>query len=334
MADDNFKKYFFWVVVIILAMLSYYIIQDFLIALLSAFILAYLLLPIHRLFSKIINKKLSAILVLLLLSILIIVPLFFVSQTLVNQVSAVVSSEDTAEIAGSIGNYLSRFNTNNQVLSAIQEKIPVLIERVGELLLNLLSYLLSYIPNLLFLVIIIFFVSYFLLIDWDKLVKTIESILPFKDKKKIMGRVSSNAQNIIYGSLFIAIIAFIVAAVGFWLAGSNWYVFLAFLVAIAVFIPLIGPALVWVPMLVLALVQVDYTAAIIIAVTGILLSAVINGLLVTIIISKKSRIHPIVILLGIFGGVKLFGLFGFVIGPLILSFFIDFVIHASKEKTV
>jgi len=332
MVDNNFKKYFFWVIILLLAILSYLIIKDFLIALVSSFVLAFLLLPVHRIFSKFMNNKFSAILVLLLLVIAIIVPIFFISKTLVNQVSDVISSGEAGTVARAFGTWLQKLPGDNQSLLAIQDKIPNLIENAGGLLFSLLSYLLTYLPNLLFLVIIIFFVSYFILVDWVPLTKTIRSILPFKNEKKLIDKLSMNAKSIVYGSLLIAIIAFVVASLGFWLAGSNWFIFLAFLIAISVFIPLIGPAIVWVPMLILDLIQANYVSAIIVAITGILLSSVVNGLLVTLIISKKSRIHPIIILLGIFGGVKLFGLFGFVIGPLILSFFIDFAVHAAREK--
>ena len=332
MVENNFKKYFFWIIVLLLAILSYLIIKDFLIALVSSFVLAYLLLPIHRLFSKVMNKKLSAVLVLILLIIIIIVPVFFIGRTLVNQVSGVVFGEEAMSLANSAEAWINKLPIENRFIEKVQDKLPDLIEKVGGLLLSFLSYLLSYIPNLIFLIIIIFFVSYFLLTEWGNLVGVIESIVPFKNKKKLTNKLADNSKNIVYGSLLIAIIAFVVAAIGFWIAGSEWFIFLSFLVAIAVFIPLVGPALIWGPMLIFDLIQANYYSAIIVAITGLLLSSVINGLLVTLIISKKSRIHPIVILLGIFGGVKLFGLFGFVIGPLILSFFIDFVIHAAREK--
>ncbi len=333
MAGSDFKKYFFWVIVLLLAILSYLIIKDFLIALVSSFVLAYLLLPLHRLFSRALNKKLSAVIVLILLSIVIIVPLFFMGKSLVNQVSGAVSSKQALELADSAGLWIDKLPIDSRFIEIIKNKLPSLIEKAGEALFNFLAYLFSSIPNLLLLIIIIFFVSYFLLVGWDSIVKIIESIIPFKNKKKLVLKLANNAKNIVYGSLLIAIISFVAAAIGFKIAGSELFIFLAFLVAIAVFVPLLGPVLVWAPMLIFDLIQANYYSAIIVAITGVVLSSLINGLLFTLIVSKKARIHPIIILLGILGGVKLFGLFGFIIGPLVLSFFIDFVIHAAKEKT-
>ena len=70
MEERNFKKYFFWALVGILVVISYFIIKDFIVSILSAFILSYLLLPIHRALSRKINKKLSAFLLIILIALL------------------------------------------------------------------------------------------------------------------------------------------------------------------------------------------------------------------------------------------------------------------------
>jgi predicted PurR-regulated permease PerM len=59
--------------------------------------------------------------------------------------------------------------------------------------------------------------------------------------------------------------------------------------------------------------------------TWLIVSFFVETFIATKVLSGQSRIHPLVMLLGIIGGTTLFGLFGFIIGPLILVYTIRLV---------
>jgi len=54
-------------------------------------------------------------------------------------------------------------------------------------------------------------------------------------------------------------------------------------------------------------------------VTGIILMVGIEFIFYTRFVGIKSRIHPFILLVGVFGGISVFGVFGFIIGPLLLA---------------
>jgi len=85
------------------------------------------------------------------------------------------------------------------------------------------------------------------------------------------------------------------------------------------FIPILGPAIVWVPLVLIKLALGDYTTAIGVIVIGVIISVGVDYLLRIKIMRDKTEINPIIMLIGILGGIKLFGLIGVIIGPLILS---------------
>jgi predicted PurR-regulated permease PerM len=63
MEDKNFRKYFFWASVVIIVIVTYILISEFTASLLSAFIFAYLVLPVQKRLSKKVNKRVSALII-------------------------------------------------------------------------------------------------------------------------------------------------------------------------------------------------------------------------------------------------------------------------------
>jgi len=322
--EKNFKKYFFWAFVLVLAIISYYIIQGFITAIISAFVISYLLLPLHKLFCRKINQKLSAFIIILIIFLIIFSLGYFVISNLYSQGQAYLTAENIDYLSNTIPGYIDNYKIPNQIINYL----PKVIEFLGSLLL----YILSMIPGLGFTIFLTLFISYFLLADWDKINNTLKKIIPFTNKVKIIKKISDSAYHIIYGTLLIAIIEFFIALIGFKIAGLELYFFLAFLVAIAAFIPLIGASIIWIPACLVLLIQGNYFAAIIILITGIIISVVMDNIVSSIIIGNKAKINPVIRLLGVLGGVGLFGFFGFIIGPLILSIFINFLITSIKKE--
>ena len=65
---------------------------------------------------------------------------------------------------------------------------------------------------------------------------------------------------------------------------------------------------------------------------GLILSTYIDSILRIKLVGKKSKIHPVIVLLGLFGGISLFGIIGLILGPLILSIAITIIENIPKLK--
>jgi len=317
MEEKNFRKYFFWVIVAIVALLSYLIIKEFVVPIISAFIISYLLIPIHKVISKKINKNISALLLILIIALLILTSVSLMIVTIISQGGIYFSKENLNKISYSFQTFISKIYP----VENLESYLPALLEKVGSILLGIISYL----PGLGFTVFLTLFISYFLLADWDLITQELQKLIPFQNKEDIVKRISETSHNIVHGLLLLAILEFVIALIGFGISGVSFFVLFAFLVAIGAFIPLIGPAIVWVPLVIIQLAQGDYFSMIVILITGLIISFVIDSFLGSVIVGKKAKIHPVIHLLGVIGGVSIFGFFGFIIGPLILSLFIDFV---------
>lgn len=323
-SDDNeeLKKYFLFAIVFLLIFLSFKIIQPYLIIIISAFILSYLVLPLFKRLNKKLPESLSAMICILLIFLVILVPLGGVIGGIVNQANSIMSN------GGFIG--LVENLESSTFLEDWGIDISNLFEKGTLLTVSLVSSALSYLPSLIISLIVLLFGIFYILISWDDLSRELKAYLPFQEKNKIAKEIDVSTKGIIYGSLLIAIIEFAIAAIGFYISGVNPYLLLSIIIFFFAFIPGLGPTIVWVPMAIYFLVMKDYTTLTGVVITGLILSTGVDAILRAKVLGKKSQINPFIMLIGILGGISFFGIFGFVIGPLILIYSLKILREALK----
>ena len=178
---------------------------------------------------------------------------------------------------------------------------------------------------------------FFFLKDGKKLSKEIKKIIPLSNYQK--ARLFKGTQDIINGIFkgffVIALLEFIASMIGFTIFGIPNPLLWSLFIAIFAMIPFLGPASIWGPAAIYLLIKGEIISAIILILYfGSILSFYMDGILKNQLIGKKTKITPVVSLLGIFGGIKLFGIIGIVVGPLILSLFILIYKLYREEKDV
>lgn len=319
---DLLKKYLFWIMLALLLFMSYLILKPYLIALISAFILAYLINPVYLFFNKSMSKYLSALLCVFTILLVAILTVLFILTNVINQAYEALTLPQLKEFLTEISSY-KLFETLNFNLSSM-------INKLVEFIISLISSTLVYLPSLLISLAITLIGVYFILTNWTLLQQKIKNFFPLKNKNKIIKEIGKTTDGIVYGYILIAIIEFIIAAIGFYLVGIKLYFLLAIMIFFLSFIPFIGPIFVWVPLAIYHLTLQNNTIAIGVILIGLVLSALIDGLLKMKITGDKTKINPFIMLLGVLGGVSLFGIFGFIIGPIILSYTIKLVQESIK----
>lgn len=312
-----------WLAIALLLILSYKIISPFLIPLISAFILAYLARPLFLVLAKKINSHVSAIICLLVIIGIIIIPLGSLIGGITKQAYNSLGDGKLNAMLESLSQYplLQNFNLD---ISSLRDKGL-------EFIINLVSSAASYLPALLLSLLITLISVYYILLNWEKLSKLLIEYLPFKNKKEISREIALATKAILYGTLAIALIEAIVAGIFLAFIGVPTYLLLAALISLLAFIPGLGPGIVWVPLAIYYLLIQSYGQAIAIIILGIILSAGIDAFLRIKILGSEAKIHPLIMLIGILGGVLIFGIFGFIIGPLVLLYTIKLIKGAIKH---
>lgn len=313
----NKNKYIIFAIFIIILYLSYLIIKPFIDAILISAILVYMFYPIYNLLlkhSK--NKTFSSFVTTLFIILIIIIPIFFIIKTIALDAYKFYnnfSTNNLLEIAkGLIGN-------NEELLGGLDSILKSSIVYLFSLLSNFIINL----PGKILEVVIIIFSTFFLFKDGEKIFKDINDlkVMDKNKKEEIINNTKFVLNAIIHGVVLTGLIEGILLTLIFWILGIPNALFWGMISVILAILPVVGAGFVWVPASIWLLYKgKTLYAVILILFSGVLISGIIEQYLKPKIIGEKSKIHPLIILIGILGGIKLMGLIGMVIGPLIISF--------------
>lgn len=314
---QDFSKYVFWAIIISLIFLSYLIIKPHIIAIISAIILAYLAKPLHKILCPKIGNSLSAFISILTITLIIILPLGAIIGGIINQANELLNLSTFNIIFEKISSY--------SLMQKLNINLATLTEKVLTLTISFLSSSVSALPSIVLSLFIAIFGSYYILLNWDYLTLKMEKYLPFENKKRIREEISKITDTLIYGTILIALIEFTIAFNGFLISGVGPYLILPILIFFLAFIPGLGPTLVWLPLAIYYAFTSNYPTAIGVTITGLILNIPIDTILRAKLLGNKIKLNPLIMLIGILGGISLFGIFGFIIGPLILIYTIKLI---------
>jgi len=114
----------------------------------------------------------------------------------------------------------------------------------------------------------------------------------------------------------------IAAAVIYWLFGLHNVIFWAFVTALCGLIPMIGTVIVSVPLGLYLISGGEVWQGILLMACGLLVIANVDNLVRIILLGKVANTPPLVVIFGVILGIPLFGFWGIIFGPLLISGFL------------
>jgi predicted PurR-regulated permease PerM len=146
--------------------------------------------------------------------------------------------------------------------------------------------------------------------------------LPAEDEEKMVGRFVSVARATLKGTFVIGFIQGALGGIGFWVCGVGGAAFWAAVMAVLSVIPGLGAAIVWVPAVIYLLIAGHTGAAIGLAAYCALIVGTVDNFMRPWLVGKDTEMPDLLILLATLGGIVLFGVTGFVIGPIVAALFV------------
>ena len=180
-------------------------------------------------------------------------------------------------------------------------------------------------------VLVLLFVLYFMLVGGRRMENYLREILPFDRTyagqvlREIHMIVRSNA----IGIPLIAIIQGSIAWLGYLIFGVPSALFWGAITCFATVLPVVGAALVWVPLALYLALMHHWGAAVGLTLYGVLVITQSDNVVRFALQKRMADIHPLVTILGVLVGLPLFGFMGVIFGPLLLAMFVFFV-HLFK----
>ena len=180
---------------------------------------------------------------------------------------------------------------------------------------------------------VVFFTFFFILRNKEESVTYIKSLLPFSKEveKKLFESSRGITISVIYGQVIVGIIQGLLVGLGLFIFRVPNSLILTLFACLAGIFPIIGTAIIWIPVVIYLFVAGNNFAAFGVTFFGVI-SSVVDNLLKPIIVSKRTKVPSSLILVGMIGGFFMFGILGFILGPLILAyFFIILELYRNKK---
>ncbi len=340
-------------VVLALAM-AYFIIQPFLVAIISAMVLAYLFYPLYvklqqyvpRLLPK---ETLAAALTCLVIGMIIAIPLVVITFVLVGEVrdgynflQEVLNLPDFSlkSITGGTSLPYPGMDTLNIPyldklgINIAQYKEPLL--KLAGAAFNWLQGVILSIPSMGFNIFITLFSTFFFLKGARGMIKFLNEFFPLPPGRyqQIFRRFDDLSRGMVNGQIVVGIVQGTLAWLGFFLLGVPNPVLWGVLTSIISIIPLLGAAVVWLPisgyLFLIGYLSGTYWKGIVMLIYGAAIISTIDNILKPKIVGDRTGINPLVIMFGILGGIQLMGIPGILIGPLVLTL-VDVVMEIFRE---
>ncbi len=161
---------------------------------------------------------------------------------------------------------------------------------------------------------------FFLFRDGKQLLEKIIHLTPLEDKydREIFEKFREVSYSALVSSLITGLVQGLVAGIAFAIVGVP-YILFGIATVFASFIPFVGVSIVWVPVSIYLLLIGKWPFAIFMFLYGALVISMIDNLLRPLLMKGRTQIHPMLLFFAIFGGIMLFGFWGIIFGPLIIS---------------
>ena len=280
------------------------------------------------------RRTLAALGTLLLILLLVILPVGLILVSLVQEATTLVQRIQTGEL--DLGRYfdqvfdalpawatglLERYGLAdlNAVQARLSEALTRIMQFLAEQALRIGGNTLNFVVQLF----VMLYLLFFLLRDGDVLVRRIRSIFPLQSgrQQNLARRFTVVVRATVKGNLVVALVQGGLAGLIFWVLGIGAPLLLGVLTALLSLLPAVGAPVVWAPVAVYLLA----TGAVWQGVTLILFGALVIGLadniLRPILVGKDTKLPDYVVLISTLGGLAVFGINGFVLGPVIAALF-------------
>ncbi len=178
------------------------------------------------------------------------------------------------------------------------------------------------------------YLAFFLIRDGAEVARSVRRAIPLKSahKKELFEKFTTVIRATVKGNLLVAAIQGALGGVAFWFLGVGGALLWAVLMAFLSLVPAVGAALVWLPVAIYFFMIGALWQSIALVAYGVLVIGLVDNLLRPVLVGKDTRMPDYVVMITTLGGMAVFGINGFVLGPAIAAMFIAvWHIHGSAD---
>lgn len=333
--QKSFSKPFLITLVVLILTLCILLFKGFLVEMIIAAVLVSMLYPIYNWFLKIFRgrRNLAALVMCLLAVLLIIMPLVQLTVTVgkqavpaYNSVVNFIKANDTAIKSSIVAKAqifgLNEGNFRTVMFDALQKSSSAIVDVATSAVKGTTGFFIS--------LGLIIFIMFFFFVDGENILRKVSKLSPLANKynDELFHKFRIVSRTAFLSTFVVAVAQGIVGGLGFWIVGLP-VLFPMLIMAILSLLPYIGSMIFYVPVGIYLIAVGQIWQGIFVLAWGFLAVGSIDNLIRMYLIKGKAQVNPIFIAFSIIGGISLFGFWGIVIGPLIVSLTVT-VLHIYR----
>ena len=324
------SKNAYFIILAITTILFSMLLIDYLIPVFWAIIFSILFSPFYNWLNKKTERQsLSSSITIFVILLLVILPSILILGAITNEVFKIVSilesggfENRSSSIIPSIENAIKLIGLNiddiykqlNQFVYSLSQLTYTTLMRITE---NIFSFIVSSL--------IMVYLLFFFLKDGENIINNCISVFPMDDdhERYLLDQFHQVTKVTIKGTFIVAFVQGFLGFVILSILNIQGAILWGFLMALFSIFPGIGTAVVWLPITIFLIYSGMWVQGLILLFSGLFIIGLVDNLLRPYLISKETSLPDYLVLLTTIGGISLFGISGFVIGPIIASLFIS-----------
>ena len=338
---DKFTHFFLLLVLVAATVVFFKMIKAFLVPIILAAVFAGLFSPFYSWLLKTARgrKSLSAFVCCLTLSLGLLVPAYAVANMVAREAVRLYQKGES----GNNGRFEDKIRAKLQGHPFIQklhlEKVPLprtfehLSKQAAELLANAINVASRETFELISTLFITFFTMFYFFRDGSLLLAKLKYLSPLADdyEDELIRRFLSVSRATIKGTLLVSLIKGILGGLTFWAFGIQGAVLWGVVMVFLSVLPIVGPWVVMYPAALILLLNGQVWQGIALFVIATFVIGLIDNLLEPIVIGRDSGLHELLVFFSMLGGIGLFGVMGFIVGPVVAALFLTLLEIYGKE---
>ena len=311
--------------------LTFQLLRPFLSVLIWSAVLVLLFFPVHRRLVRWTGRpSLAALGSLLLVILVVLVPVGFVGAAVGAELARFAQNAQ-AQLGpiladplagGRIQESLDWFALKTGLeVEVAPEKIADLVENFSQTVLKGTFNVLGGVFGASMKLVLVVFTLYYLFRDAEKIRAGLPGQLPLPraDAERIVARTGEIIQASVNGNLVISVVQGTLGGLAFAVLGLPGAIVWGVVMTILSMLPLVGSFLVWGPVAAWLLLSGSWGKALALALWGGLVIGTIDNLLRPRLVGGRARMHELSIFFSVLGGLQLFGMLGFLVGPVVVA---------------
>jgi predicted PurR-regulated permease PerM len=344
----RFARLFFAVITLLVLYFSYLIIKPYLLDIFMALVLFFTAKPLYHALVRLLRgwKVLASGLTCLILLLIILIPLFSLMGIIAAQALDFSSQVTRGLQSGQIWHWVAtKIDAFKLYLTHLNLPVPsgdIKLEQIVQTVVTKASTfvydnaigLIKGFSHFFLDLVLVLFIAFFMFLQGDEFIEAIKQLSPLEPEhnEEILRETEVTIKATLWGTVIVAFVQGVLGGVGFLIFGLPQPAFWGTVMIPAAVIPVVGSSIIWGPAAIFLLFTGHAMSGIGLILWGGVAVSLIDNVLKPILMKGSRETPSIFILFSILGGLTYFGMIGFILGPLILSFLLSLL--RIYQKTI